>query len=136
MNVLIKRFKYTMYATYGTLIVCDDIGHVVFNCMTLELPWLMNEKNISCIPNGTYQIKYLPSAKFGHAWEFIYVPNRSEIKFHAGNFTHQIQGCILLGTSHVDIDGDGLPDIALSRSAVWQFEKALSGEDSVKVYIL
>lgn len=86
-------------------------------CKTLELQWLDNARNKSCIPEGKYKVvKRLAHAKrnYNH-FHVVDVPNRSFILIHTGNYSRQILGCILVGDKHVDIDKDGLTDVANSR---------------------
>ena len=84
-------------------------------CFTLELPWKDNQRNISCIPAGTYYAKWRTSPTNGQVIELLDVPNRDFIQIHAGNYTSQIQGCILVGDSIKDINGDNIPDVTNSR---------------------
>lgn len=91
-------------------------GTVTFH--TLELPWKNNERQVSCIPEGTYKVNPHTSPKFGKCFWLQDVPNRSEILIHTGNFTREILGCILPGTAHRDIDGDGITDVVSSRVAM------------------
>ncbi len=65
---------------------------------TLELGWKENQKNISCIPTGTYPVKIWESPKFGKCFLVENVPDRSSILIHAGNTKDDTQGCILIGT--------------------------------------
>jgi hypothetical protein len=54
-------------------------------CQTLELPWLNNQKNISCICEGVFQLKKRFTKKRGwHIW-VTNVPNRDMILVHLGN---------------------------------------------------
>lgn len=123
---LLKRFNSTISETLGTLIVLDDQGSVVYDCSTLELPFINNAKGISCIPGGMYKMILEYSPKFGrNLWELIGVPGRSEVKIHAGNYTSQIEGCILTGTRHVDINSDGLIDVSNSQDALSGFMEAM-----------
>ena len=48
--------------TLGKLIVRRN-NAVIFDCDTIELPWLNNQPQISCIPIGTYNVVYRESAK-------------------------------------------------------------------------
>ena len=82
-----------------------------FRCCTLELPWLNNQKSISCVPEGLYWCYKRHSSKNGHVFELENVINRSSIQCHPGNFTRQIEGCILLGAGIKDIDKDGILDV-------------------------
>ena len=59
----------------------------------------MNKRNVSCIPIGTYECAEYSSAKYKDVWEIKNVPNRSSILFHAGNSTHDTEGCVLVGTN-------------------------------------
>lgn len=70
-----------------------------FICNTLELPWLNNQKLVSCIPDGEYRIAVVKSAKFGTCVHILGVPNRTGILIHAGNTIEDTKGCILVGLS-------------------------------------
>lgn len=93
------RFKRGDQGTRGVLF------SGLFNCNTLELPWRENEKNISCIPAGEYQVKIRISPKYGQVYHVQEVPNRTFILVHSGNwagdtskgFKTHVNGCILLG---------------------------------------
>ena len=75
---------------------------------TIELPWLDNKKNISCIPAGIYKCTPYSSKKYKDVWQILDVPNREAILIHSGNFASEIkligsyhkpdtEGCILVG---------------------------------------
>ena len=64
---------------------------------TLELPWKANQRSISCIPAGEYELIRWPSPKFGQVLMVRAVPNRDGILIHAGNTAKDTQGCILVG---------------------------------------
>lgn len=89
-----------------------------FQCFTLELPWVDNEKGISCIPKGIYRVEKYNSPKHGKVLLLKDVPNRTFIEIHAGNFTRQIEGCILVGAGIRYIDGDTIPDVATSKKTL------------------
>lgn len=89
-----------------------------FQCFTLELPWLENQRSISCIPRGTYKAFKRQSPKNGAVIEFENVPQRSNIQIHAGNYTRQIEGCILVGSSIAFLDSDTIPDVANSKATL------------------
>ena len=86
-----------------------------FQAYTLELPWLNNAKNISCIPSGTYSAFKYKSIKHGEVILFSYVPKRTMIEIHAGNFTRQIEGCCLIGNGIKYLDNDTIPDVINSK---------------------
>ena len=86
-----------------------------FQCFTLELRDLGNERSVSCIPKGRYKAFKRQSPKNGLVVELKDVPNRSNIQIHSGNYTRQIEGCILVGSSIGFLDGDTIPDVANSK---------------------
>jgi hypothetical protein len=90
----IKRIEYNKNETLGVLIYNN-----LLICYTLELPWLSNKKNISCIPQGIYPIKKIESPKFGTSWLIDEVPNRSEVIIHVGNTYKDTKGCVIIGNS-------------------------------------
>lgn len=96
-----------------------------FHCFTLELVDKNNIKSISCIPKGTYRAFRRISPKNGLVIEFIGVPDRSNIQIHAGNFTSQIEGCILVGKSITYLNSDAVPDVTESKNTLVQLLKLL-----------
>lgn len=68
---------------------------------TLEPPWKNNQRDVSCIPPGTYKCRKSFSNKFQRQlFELIDVPDREVIKIHIGNSISNTLGCILLGMSY------------------------------------
>jgi len=68
---------------------------------TLEPAWRHNLPNISCIPAGEYECRFLPqsaSGKYREVFHLQAVPNRGGILIHAGNLAKHTKGCILRGT--------------------------------------
>ena len=68
---------------------------------TLENPWLDNQRNISCIPEGEYKVR-LRLPRESATRDYIHllvqdVPNRDWILFHRGNTAKDTRGCILVG---------------------------------------
>ena len=92
--ITLTRFHSTPLETLGVLKLSN---HIL--AYTLELPWKQNKRNISCIPFGTYEIIRHSSPRHGFSFWLQNVPKRSEILIHAGNFTKDIRGCILVGES-------------------------------------
>jgi hypothetical protein len=82
--------------TVGKLMVLDGEKQVVvYN--TLELPWRDNNKNISCIPDGDYNVYLAKSEKFNReVYLLANVPGRSGILIHDGANKSDTEGCILL----------------------------------------
>lgn len=97
-----------------------------FKFNTLELSWKNNQRDISCIPKGTYDVEYTFSPKFmRYTYEIKNVPGRSGIRIHKGNYFNQIQGCILLGRGYKDFNGDGRLDVMNSSVSLTDFEELL-----------
>lgn len=104
-----------------------------FQCFTLELPDLGNAPSISCIPAGTYQAFKRQSPKNGLVVELKAVPNRSFIQIHRGNYTRQIEGCILVGSSIAFLDGDHVPDVTNSGVTMDKILTLLPDEFEVRI---
>lgn len=114
--ITISRAYYSD-ATLGRLFT------VGFSCHTLELPWLGNEPNKSCIPEGVYDYHIAHSLARGRDVIWIEgVDDRSAIQIHHGNYTSQILGCCLVGDGVQDINKDGTPDVINSGAT---FDKLL-----------
>jgi hypothetical protein len=64
-------------------------------CNTIELPWLQNQQNISCIPEGRYELRKRLVEKFGLHLLVVDVPDRSWILIHsATDAKAHLKGCI------------------------------------------
>lgn len=113
--------KATKKQTTGILVAGNSGAS--FACKTVERPWLNNANNISCIPTGTYQVKWTLSPKFmKYTYQVMNVPNRSGIRIHSANYYSQLQGCIALGDALVDINKDGELDTINSKKTIALFE--------------
>jgi hypothetical protein len=108
--ITIKRW-YHNDCTIGRLALSGS----AFQCFTLELPWKENERGVSCVPKGKYQAFKRQSPKNGLVYELANVKDRTNIQGHSGNFTRQIEGCILHGSSVAFLDADSIPDVANSK---------------------
>ena len=66
-----------------------------FLSYTIELPWKMNERGFSCIPEGKYFIEKRYSPKFKLHLQILDVPDRTLILFHPANHAGtELKGCI------------------------------------------
>jgi len=105
-----------------------------FQCFTLELPMLNNASSISCIyPSGGFIGRKHFSAKNGDVIAIDNVMGRTNIQVHSGNYTSQIQGCILVGDSVRFLNDDGVPDVTNSKNTLKKLLSML--EDSFRVDI-
>jgi len=70
-------------------------------CRTIELPWKNNIKQISCIPEGRYELKDRYSKKYGSHLILLGVKGRSYILIHPANCAlKELKGCIAPVTEH------------------------------------
>jgi hypothetical protein len=136
-RLILTRFNTgSKKATTGNVVAIDDIsGEILLSLPTLELPWVNNENNVSCIPKGIYPIKkWNISGKFNYEHFLLEdVPDRSQVKIHRGNFTRQIHGCILPGLTHADIDGDGIRDVTYSRIALNKLLEVMPARSTITI---
>ncbi|WP_417874824.1 DUF5675 family protein [Xanthomarina gelatinilytica] len=87
---LVLHRAYFEEGTNGALFNSDK-----FLCHTIELPWNDNKRNISCIPEGVYEIEPRFSKRFKHHLILKDVKDRSFILFHPANDAlKELQGCI------------------------------------------
>jgi hypothetical protein len=95
-NLLIIRKVFTDNSTIGELFLNGEKF-----CDTLELPYIDNQKSISCIPIGQYKVR-LRLPRESATRDYIHllvqeVKDRSYILFHRGNTAKDTRGCILVG---------------------------------------
>ena len=95
-NLLIIRDTFTENSTIGELFLNGERM-----CDTLENPYINNERNISCIPEGEYKVR-LRLARESATRDYLHllvqdVPNRDYILFHRGNSAKDTSGCVLVG---------------------------------------
>jgi len=70
-------------------------------CNTIELPWLQNQRSISCIPEGRYELKKRFTKKHNHHLLVLNVKGRDRILIHPANDAKkELKGCIAPVTSH------------------------------------
>lgn len=132
MKVLLNRIEYEKKQTLGIMSVSNK-DEIIYSCKTLELPYLNNQKRISCIPKGEYEVVKHVSPKFGKCFWIKNVPDRSEILIHKGNYHKDTLGCILVGAAFLDINNDGYRDVTSSKKTVEYLLKILP--ESFNIYI-
>lgn len=93
-HLIIKRTSSIMTGVYGMLL--DEHGAPL--CLTAERPWMDNQSNISCIPQGDYQVVPHVSNHFGECLKLEGTHPRTRILIHKGNNPMtDSRGCILVG---------------------------------------
>ena len=111
-----------------------DGKRVLFRCKGLELPWKDNERKVSCIPEGAYKVVRRKSPRFGNHFHIADVPDRSLILIHHGNYTSDIEGCLLVGRAHKDINGDRVPDVTDSRNTMAELLRIAPANEFIAVF--
>ena len=124
-NLLIIRDTFTKESTIGKLFINGESF-----CDTLENPYINNERNISCIPEGNYKVRLrLPRESATRDYLHLLVqdvPNRSYILFHIGNTAKDTSGCILVGNGRKQ---DIVENSRLAMDLVMQEIIYLGGEN-------
>lgn len=120
--------SYTPWGTLGKLVTPN--APVL---RTLERPWLLNEKNVSCIPEGVYTCKRVESPRFGSTFEVCDVENRTHILFHALNEITETQGCIGVGERLLIRKNEYF--LSNSRKGLNLFLAAFDGVDEFKLIV-
>ena len=95
-NLLLIRDTFSKKSTVGELFLNGERI-----CDTLENPWVDNQRNVSCIPEGVYPVRLRLPRESGTR-DYLHllvqeVPNRDWILFHRGNTAKDTSGCILVG---------------------------------------
>lgn len=95
-NLHVRRFLTANGATLGLL---TGLSKPIY---TLEDEWRGNQRQVSCIPTGSYQAVphgWEPGSpvKFKQVWRLLNVPGRSDILIHVGNSHKDTLGCLLVG---------------------------------------
>lgn len=106
--------------TLSDMLVIEN-EQTLFTCCSLELPWKDNANDISCIPAGIYDCQKVGATAhipYEHI-SVLNVPNRAGICIHYGNYAAgkkvDVEGCIIVGKTHADINNDGNLDVTDSR---------------------
>lgn len=129
-NLITVKRTYHERGTHGVLTFPDG-----FQFYTLERPWLDNERRISCIPEGVYdlEMRYSPivqrtsGGEYANGYEVTGVEGRDLIMIHVGNYVRDTAGCLLVGSVKSFKDGD--PVVWSSRQAFRKMMKKMSGQD-------
>lgn len=103
MDLVLNRNSHKAAYTDGVMTIPD--GERLYS---IEQPWRDNQKRVSCVPPGRYDLIPYMSPTHGATW---YLENldlgvggagadRSYCEIHAANWARQLEGCIAFGTSH------------------------------------
>ena len=121
------------YFPEGTQGILEWNGTLV--CYTIELPWLNNQKRISCVPEGEYVLQKRFSPKFKWHLHLRNVPGRDLILIHPANDAKtELLGCIAPVTYHTGIGKGSYSRKALEKLKVLIYD-ALDHNEEVKISI-
>jgi len=133
--MVIKRIALSQDWTLGVIL---SEGKIPF-ALTMERPWLNNQKSVSCIPKGEYTCKRVVKPKHGSCFEVTNVPNRTDILIHKGNFVWDSEGCIILGENYQDVmtskSDKPVTSVQSSGVAYHEFMMLLDKKDEFKLVI-
>jgi len=126
-NLLLIRDSFTEKSVIGKLYLNSEFyGH------TLELAWKDNQKRVSCIPKGVYEVKKRHTQKSKYKYEHLHildVPDRELILMHIGNYPKNSKGCILLGNTRA------LNFVGESRKAFYNLMYDLGSFEEIELVI-
>ena len=129
-TITLERFAYTPWGVFGRLVYGD------FRAFTVERPWLDNKAQVSCIPDGEYQLQWYDSPKFGPTWAVIgdtvsLFPEpgkaRASVLIHPANTMDDLMGCIGLGSTLGTVNGKW--GVLNSRGTVETFRSITKGKN-------
>jgi len=116
-----------MYRTNG----CN--GKLFINgsllCYTIELPWRDNQPQVSCIPEGRYELIKRYSPRLGHHLQVEHVAGRDLILIHPANDAlKELKGCIA-PVSALTGEGKGVASKAALEKLIAVVYEALEKEN-------
>lgn len=106
---------------------------------SLELKWLNNAKNISCIPTGSYECRWEYSKKYnasrGGMWilRLYDISGRTNILVHPFNYYTETQGCIGFGEQLFDINNDKKLDITNTIKTIQKIYSFFEGKNCTMI---
>lgn len=123
MKILQIKRKQLSNCSIGSIILDDRILY------TLERPWVCNDPEEyragepfkSCVPYGHYELKPHSSERYPNVWALVnpdlgvfhtknqttYASDRYGILIHAGNYVHDVSGCIAVGNGVIFEQSEG-----------------------------
>lgn len=129
MKIQLERFAYSPFGTFGILSLPE------FQCYTVERPWLDNQENVSCIPEGEYKMVPTRFERGGYdTYQIAPVEGRTDIKVHIANTMNDVLGCLGLGLDLGWLRGKWA--VLNSRVAFVQFMKAMDNAAFAEITIL
>ncbi len=130
LNVTLERISTSDHGSVGVVFINGK-----FFCYSMERPERYNNRNISCIPEGTYTVKWCKSPRYGWCYQVTDVKGRSYILIHPGNyggdtllgFRSDTNGCLIFGKRRGTLTYNNKSQIAVlvSRPTIRKFNKIM-----------
>ena len=135
MNVILSRKEWRQDGIFGEL--ADEKGNVF--AVTLEHSFQNPNTQVggfhTAIAQGTYECVRFQSPHLGYEVFMLKdVPSHDYILIHIGNYNHESEGCILIGTG-IGNKLDGGKMICDSKKAFNAFMKMQEGIDSFHIIV-
>lgn len=105
----------------------------VFECVSLEPSWILNQPYVSCVPCDTYPLVKRVSGKFGAHFHIKGVPNRTFVLIHTLNYFKQSEGCVGVGGRFKYLDKDNEIDTTSSRDTLNKMLEILPDESEIVI---
>tara|TARA_R110000782_G_scaffold194427_1_gene284060 strand:+ start:49 stop:477 length:429 start_codon:yes stop_codon:yes gene_type:complete len=135
-KIIVTRHWSDTNQSTGTFLVVDEKGQPIFGCLCIERGDRNNQRNVSRVNSGTYELVLEWSPKFKrNLWELKGTEGRSEAKIHPSNYWDQLNGCIALGLRLKDLDNDGYYDVTNSGNTVKEFHEIMKGQTISEITI-
>ena len=128
---LLRNIELPEHGTFGTV----SINETPF-CVSLELCWKDNQRDISCIPEGMYNVELTFSPHFEKQLYLIKnVQDRDGIRIHSANVDRQLLGCQAYAESFGKIYTSGQEEIAIMNSGktMQRFMQIMNNEFIIEI---
>jgi len=104
-------------------------------CVSIELPWRDNRRNISCIPEGRYKVDtHHQSPTKGACWHILDVPDRKWCLLHVANRARELRGCCAPGLRFGKLEGEFA--VLSSATALEALNSAIRGEQFINLHVI
>lgn len=133
--IVLNRLKGSRTQTIGRAILLDQDYNELFNFVTLELGWLGNLVDKSCIAPEKYTVVVRYSDKYGRHLHVKDVLGRTVVLIHWGNFYYDTEGCILVGKDYKFINNDDFIDISSSKRTFNKLMNLIDDKDEITLVI-
>jgi hypothetical protein len=135
-NRIFSNKNKTLAECFVTRMVGGNVD-VLLEYKHIELPWLNNQRNISCIPANIYSAVAINRWSNGkYAIWILDVPNRSQILIHQATFVRHLLGCKAPGENFADLDNDGIIDVENSDKVMKELEKIIPVGVELKYHVI